>query len=564
MVAEAFEAYGVKHVVTSPGSRNAPLIMAVARRDMCVHSVIDERSAAFIALGMAAAVGEPVALICTSGTALLNYAPAVAEAYYRQLPLIVVSADRPEAWIDQNDSQTIRQPGALASIVRCSVVVPGEISSDDEVWLACRRLNDAFTEALSGPRGPVHINVPLAMPLTTEAEGIVTPLFHKIEILSPDCRIATDMARRLAARCEGRKVLVVATQCAPDSKVNSALAALSELPGVAVIAEDLANIHARRVMGACDRMFSAEISDDMAEALNPDILISFGGAAVSDRLKRFLRRLSPREGWYVGHTDGAVDCYRSLTMRIDIEPRHFFPRFSAAMGYLARRGQCAGEYARIWSDFALGRICPLDTEVTALRSSGHWCAPLAVETIIREMKPDASRWNLQLGNGMSVRYAQAFGAGAFHRVDSNRGVSGIDGSVSTAVGASCVSHLPTLLLVGDMSMQYDLGALASTLVTPRLAIVVFSNGGGGIFDYVRTTRSLPELGDYFRGHVCLPLRDIARAYGFRYLRAGCFDSLVDGVSAIRCSARGEAPLVLEVVTDSADDARMFARLTGEI
>lgn len=554
MVAEALAAFGVRHVVTSPGSRNAPLIMAVSRRDAFrVHSVVDERSAAFVGLGMAAATGEPVALICTSGTALLNYAPAVAEAYYRHVPLIVVSADRPEEWIDQNDSQTIRQPGALANIVKASAVVPGELLDDDAVWMANRQLNDMLHTALCAPCGPVHVNVPLSMPLTSEAPFDDVPLFSKIELIGPDSRVSTELARRMAAEASGRRVLVVASQCMPDDKVNKAMATLAALPDVAVLAEGVANISVPGVIPVCDSLFSG-IDEEDESRFAPDLLICFGGAPVSDGLKRFLRRTHPQECWRVGIDSCTIDTYRSITRRIDIEPRDFFPRFSASMKFLVGKNSRKGSFAHEWAFLRQENI------QYGLEQKLPWCGYAAVKEIISTMAPVASKWDLQLGNGMSVRYALAADAGAFHRIDSNRGVSGIDGSVSTAVGASVLSKLPTLLIVGDMSMQYDIGALASTLISPSLAIVVMSNGGGGIFDYVATTRSLPELSKYFRGEIRLPLGRIAEAYGFEYHRAADFSELADGMAAIARNGR-EKPLILEVITDSVADASVFTKIT---
>lgn len=554
MVAEALGAFGVRHVVTSPGSRNAPLIMAVSRRDAFrVHSVVDERSAAFIGLGIAVATGEPVALICTSGTALLNYAPAVAEAYYRRVPLIVVSADRPEEWIDQNDSQTIRQPGALANIVKTCVAVPGELRDEDAVWMANRQLNDAVHTALCAPRGPVHINVPLSMPLTSEAPFDDVPLFSKIELMGPDSRVSTELARRMAAEASGRRVLVVASQCMPDDKVNRAMATLASLPDVAVLTEDLSNLSVLGVIAVSDAHLSG-LNEENESRFVPDILIYFGGAPVSDGLKRFLRRVHPRECWRIGIDPCTIDTYRCITRRIDIEPRDFFPRFSASMKFLASKSGTKGSFADGWSSLKQENI------QYGLERKLPWCGYAAVKEIISAMAPVASKWNLQLGNGMTVRYALAADAVAFHRIDCNRGVSGIDGSVSTAVGASALSKLPTLLIVGDMSMQYDIGALASSLISPSLAIVVIGNGGGGIFDYVATTRSLPELSKYFRGEIRLPLGRIAEAYGFEYHRAADFSELADGMAAIARNGR-EKPLILEVITDSVADASVFTKIT---
>ncbi len=558
LISECMEAYGITHVVTSPGSRNAPLIMAFSRRSTFkVHSVVDERSAAFIALGIAEITGDPVALVCTSGTAVLNYAPALAEAFYRHIPLIAISADRPIEWIDQNDSQTIRQSGALSSIVRKSISISGELSSGDEIWYANRMLNDTMHAALHGVRGPVHINVPLSMPLTDEIhiDDKCVSLFHKIEWMGYGDRISTTQVKELARQAVGKRVLVICTVNEPDDKLSHALGLLASLPNVTIVAEGIANVHAKGIHCLCDQLF-ATASEEYYDRLGlvPELLISFGGAAVSANLKRFLRQANIREHWHIGETDCAIDCFRHLSLRIEINPKGFFPRFASAMAHLVRVCEVRSNYATIWSDYAT-HISECSSNY--LGGQTHvFNAPIAVDRIIRTIPP---AWNLQLSNGMSVRYALACSeVSKMHRIDCNRGVSGIDGSVSTAVGAATVFKGTTLLITGDMSMQYDIGALSSKMMSNRLKIVVLNNNGGGIFRFVRTTCELPERDRFFCCGNNLPLQEIATAYGFIYLQAANLQQLDEALEKL--VDINDSSVILEIFTDAETDAEYFRKL----
>lgn len=521
MLAQALSAYGVRRVVTSPGSRNAPLLMALSRcGSLETIPVIDERCAAFEALGLADISGEPVAICCTSGSAMLNYAPAIAEAYYRNIPLIAVTADRPAAWIDQADSQTIRQPGALSNIVKCQVSVNGDECTEEGLWHVNRLLNDALASAISGPCGPVHINVHLSAPLTQEAEtDCDEALFHKIDLIGKPTVIPVETARALASRLVGKKVLIVSGFNQPDARLNRALADISRIEGFTVMDEGLANLKRGRICPA-----SCEIN-------GTEILITFGGSIVSARLKEALRRCdSIIEHWHVGETDHAVDTYRRLTTRIDYPPEGVFPRLSGALGHNLRIGNLK---------------LKTDEQPEPKKVNYEWGSQGAVAMLLDAVPKD---WNLQLGNGMAVRYAMPLAAGRFHRVSANRGVSGIDGCVSTAVGASMAYGKPTLLIVGDMSAQYDIGAFASNQLSPKLKIAVLDNGGGEIFRRVATTRDLPEREPLIAGGVKLPLEQLASAYGFRYFEASDRDSLARAAKMF--AEEKERPALLRIIIDN--------------
>lgn len=557
MLAEGLNAFGIKHIVTSPGSRNAPLIMGAVRHGAFkVYSVVDERSAAFIALGMASISGEGVALICTSGTAMLNYAPAVAEAYYRQIPLIVITADRPANWIDQADGQTIRQPGALANITLAGFALKGEITSDEERWAVNRQINDALMTALHGRRGPVHINVALSEPLTAE-KPYSGHSFKMIELIAPPTNLPTEMARTLAAELLGKKVLIVAGSNPPNDALSKAMNTLATMPNVAIVAENLANLHCAAAYDTIDRIIKAIGTVSNKEQFTPDLLITFGGSLVSVALKKFLRQTNIKEHWHVGLTDNTIDTYQALTHRIEFSPEGFFPKIATSMAHFKRVGKTSGAYSKLWKELWQSISSNLEFHFQELSHSEKlaWNAPFALYRLLAATLP---KCNVQLSNGMTVRYASLFNCSTHHRVDANRGVAGIDGSVSTAVGAAALYSQPTVLFTGDMSMQYDIAALSSDLVPKNMKIVVFNNGGGGIFHQVATTRSLPELPTHIMGRMNLPLKELATAYGFRYECVADVESLAK-LEPIFIN-HTSSPLMVEVVTDAEVDAEVMRKI----
>lgn len=542
MLTQALEVYGVREAVTSPGSRNAPLVVAAQRCGaLRLRTVIDERSAAFIALGIAQTSMRPVALICTSGTALLNYAPAVAEAYYRKTPLIVISADRPARWIGQDDSQTLPQPGILDKITVMSVTLPPEMRTHDDFWLTNRRLNEALQQAVSGRPGPVHINVPLAEPLGGECEEKDHPFrFRKIDLMLPEKKLGVTQARALAEEIHGKKILIAGGFCPPSAEVSKAMAKLSTLADVVIAADALANLNCPGIVERPDLM---DFDALLLPPGRPDILITFGGALLSRKLKEFLRLTDFEAHWHIGTNDMLIDSYFSLTRRIEIAESDFFPRLANAMLYLSGKGKKSsggggGVFRAVWHEAA----SRAEADYRLRTESAGWDGRSAVAALLAELPSD---WNLQLSNGLTVRYAVNSGAARFHRRDCNRGVSGIDGSASTALGASLAFKGTTLFLSGDMSMQYDLGALSCNYLTPRLKIAVINNGGGGIFRKVESTRNLPELEERFVCRTNLPLEELARAYGLEYFRATSEEELREVLPRFRQERL--RPCLLEII-----------------
>ena len=501
-------AHGVRHAVISPGSRNTPLIIALSRREeITCHVVIDERSAAFIALGMGVQSGAPIALVCTSGTAMLNYAPAVAEAFYRHIPLVVISADRPEEWIDQDDSQTLWQQDALAPYVKRSCDISARIDFPNGPWWTDRMINDTLLEALNGRRAPVHINVRLDAPLNTQTE------YHKgsarvIEMVSPRASLPVSDIRAMAMPLASpTRLLIIAGFHAPDEKLNRALIRLAALPNVVVMTESISNLHSPSFISRIDSTL-CRLSEDEKRAMRPDTVITIGGAIVSRHIKEWLRSLPDLEHWHIGISHTTIDCFKHLTKRVEIDETIFMTQLAAAMQ--PHRAQC--EYACQWHEAALRAKDIHDTYVC----NAPWSDLKALSYVFAQIPRSC---NLHLSNGTAIRYAQLMECGHVHRSECNRGVSGIDGCTSTALGASALYNGVTVLISGDMSFQYDISALSSRLMTPRFKMIVMCNGGGGIFRFIGATSALPETEQFFAVGTNLPLRQLCDGYGIEYYEA---------------------------------------------
>lgn len=538
ILADVLVSHGVKHFVLSPGTRNAPVIVALARREgISRHVVVDERSAAFIALGIAQQTGSPVALVCTSGTALLNYAPAVAEAYYQKLPLIVVSADRPREWIDQDDSQTIRQFEALSQFVKKSYDLPARCDDDTARWYANRIVNDAMIEATSGQHAPVHINVQIDEPINAIApwEGGQ----RVVEAVEPSALLGDAALDRLMTEAKGKNILIIAGFGRHDGALEREVNRLAEFPNVAVLTETIANLHGDRLIAAIDRTLLAM---DSRQDYVPDLLITLGGALVSRIVKTFMRRYRPAAHWHVGVTATTVDCMQSLTRRVLTDPATFFRQTADRLRADGSR------YSEMWHDLERRGLKRHDDYLQGIGWSDMKAFSIVLPQIPRH-------YRVQLSNGTTIRYAQLFGERLTMTNNCNRGVSGIDGSTSTAVGASIASDSPTLLITGDMSFSYDLPGLSSRYCSPRLKIIVMKNGGGGIFRFIKSTSDLPEMEQYLEVGLDVPVDRYAAAFGFRYFEAADERSLAGVLPAF--FAEADKPALLAVVTNNAESASVL-------
>lgn len=542
---------GVRQAVISPGSRSAPITLALARHPQVECRVVpDERSAGFVALGLAQQLGQPVILVCTSGSALYNLAPAVAEACFQHIPLLLLTADRPPEWIHQYDGQTIYQSGIFGKHVKQSYDFPTEFTHPDTRWYAERIGNEAIHQALRLPPGPVHINLPLREPLyPTAEESLVFEPVRIIEQLPAQATLPNDIWHRLLNEWEGSdRILIAVGQNRLNDQLVSVLRQLHEEWGTPVVSDIISNVHRSEGILTQHDNFLGQLSGERLNELRPDLLITCGMSFVSKQLKLFLRNHSPRLHWHLEETHHLTDPFQSLTTLIPHEPVTFFQKLFADLDFMRFRegdeDDADRTYAKQWAR-AEQQSLKLLHEFVARQDIFH---ELGVVSEVLAALP--ARSQLHLANSMPVRYANYCGLEASRRIEvfANRGTSGIDGCVSTAVGAAlAVPDRLVTVLVGDVAFFYDRNALWNTFVPPNLRIVLLNNQGGNIFRLIDGPARQPELETYFETPHTLSARNTAHDADVDYLFADTYTDLTAALTHFfGPSARAR---LLEIRTD---------------
>ncbi len=292
-LSEICAAKGIENIIISPGSRNAPVILAFnQQKNITCLSITDEKSAGFFALGMAQQSGKPVAIACTSGTAILNYAPAIAEAFYQKIPLLVITADRPVEWIDMADSQTIRQKNIFENYIQKSVELAQNINLEDDLWFTDRLINEAINTCTYPVPGPVHINLPFTEPLY-EGFDEELPKAKIIDTLIPENSVKEEKIKMLAKQWNSAKRKMILTGMLPKNpELNSVLNKLSEDSRLAILTETTSNLFGKSFLPCIDKVLSS-IPEEEAQNFKPDLLITFGNQIISKKIKVFLRNHRP-------------------------------------------------------------------------------------------------------------------------------------------------------------------------------------------------------------------------------------------------------------------------------
>jgi 2-succinyl-5-enolpyruvyl-6-hydroxy-3-cyclohexene-1-carboxylate synthase len=531
---------GLKHVVISPGSRNAPLIIAFNQHPEITTTVIpDERSAAFYALGMAQQLKQPVGILCTSGSAPLNYYPAIAEAYYQGVPMIVFTADRPHAWVDQGDGQTIVQHEVFRNHIRYSVTVPEGDSHKDFNWFLSRELSAAFYHATGPVKGPVHINLPFSEPLYLQSELELTANDVKtIEVLSPATRLSTSQWNVLKATWDNApRRMIVCGQLEADSALLNALKSLAQDPSVAILVENTSNLADYGFSHCIDRTLNSISEAEKAE-FAPDLLITIGGAVVSKRIKKYLRDHAPAHHWKVGYEFLFMDTYQSLTQTIPTDGVSFF---NDLLQY--KSDVPASNYGARWKqkDFLIQQ------KAQEFFETNENYGDIAVFNTILDYVPDAS--HLHMANSSVIRYCQLFDPVPGIQYWSNRGTSGIDGSTSTACGAAMITtDTWHTLITGDMSFFYDSNALWNHVLTPNLRIFMINNGGGGIFKIIPGPKDTQELEDFFVFNHAFSAEYICKAFDIAYFKAENIADIENQMETFYAFEEEGKPKLMEIFT----------------
>ncbi|MDB5261894.1 MAG: 2-succinyl-5-enolpyruvyl-6-hydroxy-3-cyclohexene-carboxylic-acid synthase [Adhaeribacter sp.] len=545
-IAEICAQWGVRQVVLSPGSRCAPLTLAFVRHPgILVRTVSDERAAAFIGLGIALTTREPVVLVCTSGTAALNYAPAVAEAFYQQVPLVVITADRPAEWIDQLDGQTIRQENIYGRHIKKSFSFPAVGQHPDEIWYGQRLVSEALLETQAYPPGPVQINIPLREPFYPQP-GETIRFDKNVKVIRelPNEFPISDAYQNLLgfALANYRKILIVAGQLAPDAELLGALQAFARSNGAVIIGDIISNLH--QIPEECryqDTHLAGKHTSDAME-LQPDLLITFGLSNISKNLKLFLRAFPPRAHWHLQPAGTVADPFQSLTQIIRSTPVSFFSALKNNSFKTSRNYQTAWQQREKKAKNYLKHFLtqPVYSEFTAY-------------ALVMQHLPANSF--LHLANSMAVRYANIIGLLPTNKtiVFANRGTSGIDGCTSTAVGSALSSNRLTVLLTGDMAFFYDRNGLWHNYLPENLRIILFNNQAGGIFRIIDGPRQQPELGEFFETRQALNAAQTAVDFKMGYYACHSLSDLQNNLPLFWKGGAG----ILEIFTDSPANASFF-------
>lgn len=531
-------AHGIRHAVVCPGSRNAPIThnLCECLSTGCVP-VTDERSAAFIAMGMAQALGEPVAVCVTSGSALLNTLPAVCEAFYQHLPLIIISADRPAAMIGQLQGQTMPQTDALGRFVKKAVTLP-EPHDDTERWYCNRLVNEAIIACRRHGGGPVHINVPITEPLfnfTVEK----LPRERKVNLVNYNIQ-SVELGHIAWDFVHSKKPMLVIGQL-PYSFISDYSGELKLLKDHFVVLQEQlssdedAPCHFDEALAVVKRR----------TCYKPDFVIYIGGTIVSKRLKQFLQGFKPKRTVIVSETGELTDVTMHATDLVECPAEDMVDALSNAFD--DRLGVNNSEFNSVWKELLDSHRKKSDDFLP------EYSQMLAVKLFHGIVNGQQCR--IQYANSSAVRLGQLFST---HYIYVNRGINGIEGSLSTAVGFASVVDDVTYCVIGDLSFFYDQNALLNNLRKDNFRVLLLNNGGGGIFHQLPGLESSPSRDGYVSAAHNFSAKGICVETHINYRAASDTGTLSEGLAWLT-DISGHQPRLLEVFTDVDKDAEEMKR-----
>lgn len=541
--------YGVSDAVVCPGSRNAPIVhnLSVCEAIRC-RPVTDERSAAFYALGLAIATRRPTVVCVTSGSALLNVMPAVAEAAYQHVPLVVISADRPQQWIDQLDGQTIPQSDALGRFVRKAVQLP-EPHNDEERWLCRRLVNEAMHLATCRQGAPVHINVPISEPLFEFSTEQLPQLSRFNNIKRAAINDASmDMPD---AFHDATRPMIVIGQLAHGTVSHETIRSLSEK--YVVMSEPLSNpsymtIHFdEAIRYIVSDNSSINDDEDDKTAYYPDYVIYVGNTLVSKPARRFLRNAKAPSCLITPDAADIHDPLMTLTDIVECDSDSINALLASLCDAPDTDERC--RFHDRWQSFLdacaahADAYAPEYSQMATVKYFEEQLADLDIDICVHYANSSAVR--------LACIYAQ-------HYVWCNRGVNGIEGSLSTAAGFSLATHDMTVCVIGDLSFFYDQNALWNSNLRGNLRIILLNNRGGGIFRQLPGLSDSPAADDLVMASHENTAQGICTQNDIGYMSAKNMDEMQIGIVTL-LTRESERPMLLEVFTDSNDDVKALEK-----
>jgi 2-succinyl-5-enolpyruvyl-6-hydroxy-3-cyclohexene-1-carboxylate synthase len=560
------KAQGISKIVISPGSRNAPLTISfLADPFFDCYSIVDERAAGFFALGLAQRNQEPTVLVCTSGSALLNYYPAVSEAYYSGIPLVVISADRPSYLIDKGYGQTIKQEGVFGKHVvfsspliqdashaaeRYNRFMSKDLQYDQEVISQKNHtlLATAFSQ-LKATNRPIHLNTPFEEPLYQEAplyESALVPQSTEAFVSYSDSEAVqkTLSDPELKALWEGANRIMVIVGVlypnAPDYLSNELVEWLSNDPRVLVFTETTSNVHHPEFIDSIDNIIAPMESHldaaAIGAALSPDLLVTIGGAVVSKKIKNFLNQYTPKLHWQIQNEIVVNPFFTNFTCFRPTADAFFSPALQKPISAEIPKIDTPKKRALRYKNSYKAHI---DTYTASCPFSDFYA-------FYHLLKAIPNKTVLHLANSATIRYAQLFSVKSSVSVYCNRGTSGIDGSTATAIGASVATQVQTTLVTGDLGFFYDSNGLWNKYIPKDFKIILINNQGGGIFRVLPGKTDSENFRTYFETVHELSAQALCNLHGFKYYSAQDKDSLANELATFFQQNNG--PSLLEIKT----------------
>ncbi|MFT6699363.1 MAG: 2-succinyl-5-enolpyruvyl-6-hydroxy-3-cyclohexene-1-carboxylate synthase [Porticoccaceae bacterium] len=531
IVISACHQFNIDTVVISPGSRNAPLTIGFSNhKKIQALSIVDERCAAFFALGIAQQTQKPVAILCTSGSALLNYYPAIAEAFYSNIPLVVISADRPKHLIDIGDGQTIRQENVFENHILFSANL---IENEKYKTRNSQLIGEALQIAVS-QKGPVHINVPFEEPLYDTVGDLKEFNFPHISMSSLEfSHIDYGNLSKIWNAAEKKMILVGVNY--PDEELYQLMDFYADDESVLILTETTSNLQNKKAINSIDQLIFS-LDDIQFKELQPEVLITFGGMIVSKRVKSFLRAYQPKHHWNIDEKK-AINTFFCLSEFIQTKPLDFFLNFSTSI--IKKESTYQSKWLQVRDEKRVKHAA----YVSKIKHSDFKVFKQALESIPRNCK-------LQISNSSIIRYAQLFSVKDSINIFCNRGTSGIDGSTSTAIGAAFAKNNQTVFITGDLSFFYDSNALWNKNIPKSFRIIIINNSGGGIFKIIPGPKST-NASKYFETPHCLTAEHLCKMHDFEYQKAFSTESVNEQLKGFYETS--EKPKILEIFTPSEEN-----------
>ena len=555
-------------VVISPGSRNVPLAIGFAsNKKFKCYSIVDERSAAFFALGLSQKSKKPTILICTSGSALLNYYPALAEAYYSEIPLIILSADRPEYKINIGDGQTINQSNVFEKNILysnslkqdCSHATEEIIKSNlqkivndkadyykiEKLQKSIQKNNEkiieiAFNLSINKMQ-PVHLNVPMEEPLYEFND--FPSISVKVKKKTEKNPTLTDLENFYKEINKASKIMILIGVSDGNILSKKSIQKINSCSSIIVMKEHTSNVFNESFISNIDRLIGPielqSNSDSVFDELSPEIIISLGGMIISKKIKSFLRNYKPRKHFHIGNNI-SKDSFYSGVEHINTTANKFFENIDL--------NKSDSKYFEKWNQLDYSKLDLHNRYMKVINFSD-----LKVFEILTNWIP--KKYNIQVANSTPIRYFQLFDLKNKNMMFANRGTSGIDGSTSTAIGSSVQNDSPVLLVTGDLSFFYDVNALWNNHIPKNFRIIIINNSGGGIFKILPGFKENNLFSEFIETQHNLSARLIAKMFNFNYTRVSTKFGL--NLYLRTFFKNSKKPKILEIKTSSVKSTKIL-------